>query len=436
MADLALPAVLLERVELEELAQPVLLASRSPEPDGTDVPLDAAVALTLHARGLDVSAVRIWVRGQLAFAEGRAEQPYAGPRAAIEEVPGGVRITLDPLAPFESQARIEVRVDAPLAGEVWSETYAFEVADVTAPRLVAAQALSTTRIALSFDEPVELGDLDATFIAEDVPAVGLALLEAVADGARVELTIRAPMTPDVRYRVAVRGVHDLKGNPITAPFASATFVGFRPPRPAARRFDLWSMLPRYNRREDTTGDLRKLIACFQEVLDLVLTEIDRFSELFDLERAPEPFVDLMLADLGNPFEFVLNDLDKRRLASVLVELYRLKGTEKGIRNAARLFLGIELGTISTYTGSPLVLGESLLGIDWELGPSSRFALYAFEVRVPVALTTEQRKRLRALIEWAKPAHTHLIDIVEPTVIEVLDEWLLGLSELGANTTLA
>jgi hypothetical protein len=226
-----------------------------------------------------------------------------------------VRITLDPLAPFESQARIEVRVDAPLAGEVWSETYAFEVADVTAPRLVAAQALSTTRIALSFDEPVELGDLDATFIAEDVPAVGLALLEAVADGARVELTIRAPMTPDVRYRVAVRGVHDLKGNPITAPFASATFVGFRPPRPAARRFDLWSMLPRYNRREDTTGDLRKLIACFQEVLDLVLTEIDRFSELFDLERAPEPFVDLMLADLGNPFEFVLNDLDKRRLAT-------------------------------------------------------------------------------------------------------------------------
>ena len=47
-------------------------------------------------------------------------------------------------------------------------------------------------------------------------------------------------------------------------------------------------------------------------------------------------------------KFVLNELDKRRLAAVLVELYQLKGTEKGIRNAVRLFMGIELASIPTY----------------------------------------------------------------------------------------
>jgi hypothetical protein len=120
---------------------------------------------------------------------------------------------------------------------------------------------------------------------------------------------------------------------------------------------------------------------------------------------------------------------------VLVELYRLKGTEKGIRNAVRFFLGIELGAITTYSGSPLILGDSLLGVDWELGPSNRFALYAFEVHVPVVLTDEQRERLRALILWSKPAHTHLIDILGPVVVVELDEWILGESEIAVNTIL-
>ena len=41
------------------------------------------------------------------------------------------------------------------------------------------------------------------------------------------------------------------------------------------------------------------------------------TEVFDLERAPEVFLDLILADLGNPFPFDLDELDKRRLDSIL-----------------------------------------------------------------------------------------------------------------------
>ncbi len=38
-------------------------------------------------------------------------------------------------------------------------------------------------------------------------------------------------------------------------------------------------------------------------------------------------VDAMLADLGNPFRFELGELQKRRLASVLVDMYRQKGAD-------------------------------------------------------------------------------------------------------------
>jgi phage tail-like protein len=171
------------------------------------------------------------------------------------------------------------------------------------------------------------------------------------------------------------------------------------------------------------------------VVDLLLVDIDRMTEWLDIERAPEAVVELWLRDLGSPFELVFNDLDRRRLASVLVDLYRLKGTERGMRSAARLLLGIELDEINTFSGTPLVLGESLLGVDWELGPSNRFALYAFSVRVSRILTVEERRRLRTIIVWAKPAHTHLVEIQEPQPPVVLDYWELGEAELGLTTIL-
>jgi phage tail-like protein len=442
MAELALPALVLEGIELARPAAAVMLANRAPEPSGTGVPRSATIALELlglQGAPIGPERVEIEVQGRPAY-QGASGPPFfpafAGPRSELEQVPGGLRITLDPLVPLLSEEDVQVRIIVLLEdGQTWEERYAFAVEDVTSPRLLAAEAISATRIALSFNEPVLVDVLEATFDALDLPAVPLRPLGASADGGRLELDVAPAMTADVRYRLTIRGVVDALGNAIASPDNVAVFRGYRPPRPPNRRFALWSMLPRYNRRDDTTGDLRKLVACLQEVLDHILLEIDRFGEILDLERAPEQFVDLMLAEVGNPFPFVLNAVDKRRLAAILVELYRLKGTEKGIRNAARFFLGIELGAITTYSGSPLILGESLLGVDWELGPSNRFALYAFEVHVPVELTDEQRARLRSLILWSKPAHTHLIDIVGPTVVIVLDEWVLGESEIGVNTIL-
>ena len=75
----------------------------------------------------------------------------------------------------------------------------------------------------------------------------------------------------------------------------------QPHHPAGRRFDLWSMLPKHNRRADATGDLQRFISCLQTVTDELLADVDSFTDIIDLERAPEEFVDSILMDLGNPF---------------------------------------------------------------------------------------------------------------------------------------
>jgi phage tail-like protein len=169
------------------------------------------------------------------------------------------------------------------------------------------------------------------------------------------------------------------------------------------------------------------------VTDLVLAGVDRWPDIFDLERAPAPFVDLILADLGNPFPFDLDELGKRRLASVLVAMYGQKGTAKGIRNAIRFFLGIDIMAITAFNADALVLGESQLGVDWVLGPSGRFALYAFNIEVARVLTPRERTRLRAIVEYLKPAHRHVVDLIEPLPPVVPDHWEIGVSEVGVTT---
>jgi phage tail-like protein len=444
MAELELPTLTIGAVAAIVASSRPLLANRDPGPGETGVPLRTTVALEVldpGVDGVDRAATKVWIDGVVAF-DGAQVTPlspaFAGARAAVLETADTLRIELGPVVPFASQTRVTVRVVSRTKGgtAALDETYGFELEDRTAPKLVAGVALDARTIRLAFDEAVEVLDASAISIAaRDAPAVPLAVIGAVATDTTVDVAVSTEMTPDARYRVAANGLADLAGNPTAAPWNVVVIAGFRPPRPAARRFDLWSMLPKHNRRSDTTGDLARFIACLQEVTDLLLADVDRFADIFDLERAPEPFLDLILRDLGNPFPFDLDTLAKRRLAAVLVEMYRQKGTAPGIRNAIRFFLGVDISAITGLAESALVLGESELGVDWELGPSDRFARYAFSVVVARVLAAQERKQLRAIVEYLKPAHTHFVDLVEPVAPIVADDWEIGVSELGASSWL-
>ncbi len=304
------------------------------------------------------------------------------------------------------------------------------------PQLVAAQAVAQREVRLAFDVPVfEVSAGQFAFEALDAPAVPIQAVEVLPEDTLVTVRVAPEMTPDVRYRVSLvqPGGMGPGTSPFPPPTGEAVFAGFRPARPAGRRFDLWSMLPKHNRRVDDTGDLRRFVACLQETTDLLLADADRYPDLLDLERAPDPFLDRILRDLGNPFAFDLKDIGKRRLASVLVAMYRQKGTAAGIRNAVRFFLGFEVELVP-YTSTTMILGVSLLGVDWELGPSDRRALFTFEVRVPRALSEVERLQLRALVTYLRPAHTHFM-IVEPAVPVAWDHWVLAVSEIGVTTDL-
>jgi hypothetical protein len=70
-----------------------------------------------------------------------------------------------------------------------------------------------------------------------------------------------------------------------------------------------------------------------------------------------------------------------------------------------------------------------------LGPSDRFARYAFDVQVSRVLLASERKRLRAIVDFLRPAHTHFVTLEEPLPPITSEDWELGLSELGLATQL-
>ena len=313
---------------------------------------------------------------------------------------------------------------------------------VAAPRVVGAQARELARVRVSFDTAVRQddpsGENDAlnparyVLSAVSAPAVGASVIEVEpATSSAVDLLADVSLTPGAGYQVDVAGVLGTSAESTAATNGSASFAGFVPPRPAERVFDLYRLLPELNRREDTTGDLQRFFACLQEVTDLVLVDVDHFTDILDPDIAPERFLDRMRGELGDPFAFDLSTVDKRRLLNVLVAMYREKGTARGIANAIRFFLGLEV-EITAYAGEALFLGESLLGEDWVLGPSTSFAALAFEVVSPRVLTTEERRRLRQIVDYLRPAQTHFARLVEPFPPETIDHVELGTSELGED----
>jgi hypothetical protein len=55
--------------------------------------------------------------------------------------------------------------------------------------------------------------------------------------------------------------------------------------------------------------------------------------------------------------------------------------------------------------------------------------------VDVPLTDRQKKQIRTIVEYLKPAHTHFIYLIEPSTPIVYEHWELGISELSVSTDL-
>ena len=469
-AYLELPAFYIDEVVEDDLglaaAVPYyLVINRDPEPGQVQIRTDTLIAFDLAAESgdsPDLTATLIFVSvtppggptgPEVLVWDGNAFQSgWDGPDSVTSVIDASTtRFTIDPTSDFSSLDGVAVRVvSASTAAVVLAATsWTFTIEDVTAPVLALASGRSKLVVRLDFDEPIvqtaatnpdsALNPSNYLFERQTNPAVDVvASAISVVTTSSVDVELDIEQTPGATYRVTVSDIEDLFGNVVAAPFNTVEFLGFTPQIPEDRDFQLFRLHAQKNRDEDASGDFLKFTGALQEILDLLLCEIDRWTDILDPDLAAEQFLDCMLDDLGNPFDFDLTVTDKRRLIRILVSIYKQKGTSPGIVNVVRFFLGIEV-VVNSFSAEGWELGIDELGgsgVGEEgtaiLGPGTSFGLYSFEIAAPIILTQEQRDRITDIANYMKPAHTHLIQIVEPETPTVIDHLELGLSELSPD----
>lgn len=451
-----LAALYLDLIEGDTSGERPALLNRDPDPGETNIPVSSNISLQIIDilnDGIDRNATRIYIDGALAFEGGGGPEfqgGWDGPASSVVETADTLSLIIDPTSPFASLATVTVRVVSQTTGggAFLDTTYSFIIEDKTAPSLLLARAIDSMVIRVLFNDSMRAegdGDVSDTISTSNysiealtAPAVDLNIvsIERVSP-ILFDITVDIEVSPGATYQVTVANtVEDDDGNKISPSARTASFLGFVPWAPPDRDFSLWDMVGSDNRRRDTTGDLRKFIDCLQDVLYVILGELDKFWDIYDPDFAPEPFVDAMLADLGNPFPWELSEIDKRRLANNLLSMYKGKGTEAGIIDAARFFIGVEITLVDCWNCTAFQLDVSelddpLVG----LAPETSRQLYSFDAYVDTELSIEQRKRLIYIIKYMKPAHTHLVNVIEPTGINPIDEWILDVCSLDVNAIL-
>lgn len=459
---LAFPTGASAGTDFTPVVQPI---NRNPEPGEIQVLRTAPVEVELHdGDGVApaTAGVQVWVAGVLAYDGGAGGFQAGFSGTATNPDAATLRLVIQRATQFASFETVPVRVAESVSA--LDSTYSFTTLDETAPTVVSATARSQTVVRVVFSEPILQVDPAGTddalnpdhyaFTRLAVPAVDVEPVSvAVVDATTVDVTVDVELSFNAPYLVTVVDVEDVWGNIVGPPTNTAEFLSLAQPWPAGRRCELIEWIPQINRTEDATGELAAWIACLQDVFDVLLAQVDRWVDVIDPDVAPERYLDAMLADLGLPFAWVeLSEIDKRRLIRVLIDIYRAKGTKQGIVDVVRFLLGLDV-TIEIFNGigwelaaadSPTLDGRTppsgpgdelssaaeVAPDPAELGPGELRLLYTFEIHSAIELTPEQRERITDLANFMKPAHTHLLRIVEPSTPVVYDHLELGVSELG------
>jgi phage tail-like protein len=149
-----------------------------------------------------------------------------------------------------------------------------------------------------------------------------------------------------------------------------------------------------------TDDLMKgLLAICEATFRSVEEVLDHIDLYFDPEVTPSRFIPWLASWMDLPLNKKWPEERQRRLIKRAIELYRWRGTRRGLAEYLRIYAGVEPIISEQFPG--MRLGpETHLGINSPLGEEMR---HGFTVTLPAG--GYDVDVVREIIEAEKPAHT-------------------------------
>jgi phage tail-like protein len=176
-------------------------------------------------------------------------------------------------------------------------------------------------------------------------------------------------------------------------------------------------LPAIYRRSDAVGRnlVRDVCFLFEHMFDSVEVNLDDGWRFYDPHVAPMEFLDWLSGWTAFTLDLEWGEAEKRALIKRAVDLYRIRGTRRGLTLFLRLFTGQEPDIVENtwpFRGFRLEGEDSVegarIGLDSVILPPMDLA-HCFVVTMPIKfedVTSDMVIRIHQIIQMEKPAHTH------------------------------
>ena len=160
-------------------------------------------------------------------------------------------------------------------------------------------------------------------------------------------------------------------------------------------------LPAFYREDDLTG---RFLHIFEDIVKPIEGIVDNLAFYFDPGTAPQSFLPWLAFWVGLVLDERWPEARRRQLIKSVVELYRWRGTKRGLSEYLRIYTGVVPQITEPVTGPKAKLDPGTrLGVSAYLGGGE---LFTFTVTIaPQDLAEVDIDIVRAIIESQKPAHT-------------------------------
>jgi phage tail-like protein len=159
-------------------------------------------------------------------------------------------------------------------------------------------------------------------------------------------------------------------------------------------------LPALFRDDEVMG---QFLLIFESIFKPVENTVDNIALYFDPLITPEPLLHWLASWLDLALDPKWPEERRRELVKSAAELYRWRGTKRGLAEYLRIYTG-NVPEISEYVPGMRLDQETQLGIDTQLGSSGTGHHFTVTVKLDGEGAVDT-STVKAIIEAQKPAHT-------------------------------
>jgi phage tail-like protein len=149
-------------------------------------------------------------------------------------------------------------------------------------------------------------------------------------------------------------------------------------------------------------NMEQFLHIFEDILNPIENTIDNLDLYFDPSLTTEPVLSWLASWLGLVLDENIPLKNRRELVGSAAELYRWRGTKRGLSEFLRIYTG-NTPEISESVSGMCLDRDNRLGINTKLGSSGTGFQFSVSLKLddnsPISLDT-----LKSIIDSEKPAH--------------------------------